>query len=133
MSARSVTMLLLLLLTDKVQQSCREMPDVGEARHGRHVVVVSLEQLEMLCSARDEEGFLFIVTEARLDQDREIAVVVVNGVNAPCLSAGLNGLGDGAGLLGRDAAQRTDCGQVLIDGVSKRLSGDHHLDASRLF
>ena len=98
----------LLLVFDEFDQFGGDCIDGGEGIEFGEGIVVAFEQLEELCGACDEEGFLFIAMDGGLDEDREIPVIVVGGLHGPCRSAGLNGLGDGVGLLGRDAAQGTD-------------------------
>ncbi len=94
MRTGAAAVLPVLMLSDEVEQACREIGGVGEAGDRGHVVVVGLEQLEQLCGARDEEGLLFVVADTRLDQDREIAVVVVSGLHGPGRRAGLERAGD---------------------------------------
>ena len=98
MRTGAASVLPVLLLSDEVEQPGREAGGVLKAGDRGHVVVVGLEQLEQLCGARDVEGLLFVVADARLDQDREIAVVVVGGLHDPVWRAGPNGLGDDVGL-----------------------------------
>ena len=88
-----------LLLADETQQLGREALGVIEDCDRNQVVIVSLKQLEALCGARDEEGFLFVVADTRRDQDREISVVVVGGLHVPRWSSSADGLRDGFGLL----------------------------------
>lgn len=90
---------LVLLLIDQVQQLDREPLDVAEVGDRDQIVVVSLEQLETLGGARDEESFLFIAPDGGLDQDREIAVVVVDRLHVPNIPAGPDSLRDSSGLL----------------------------------
>lgn len=67
----------------KSDQSCSDSVAVGKGADQNQIVIVSFKQLEALCAARDEEGFLFIAADDGFDQDGETSIVVVDGLDVP--------------------------------------------------
>ena len=58
-----------LLLTDEIDQSGREVIDVAEVGQRREIIPVSLAQLEALCGACNKESILFVALEDGLDEE----------------------------------------------------------------
>ena len=74
-----------LLRAEQPRQAYPERLHVGEGADQSQGLILTLEQFEALCGARDKEALLFIAVPGGLDENEAITVIIVARLDVPIL------------------------------------------------